>query len=426
MRKLTIFLFCFIFFTNFVNAKWDVCKYEKKYSQIWYYNNCDNKKLEIKKVEKKETTKKESKKGRLYTSTSKNELPEWANPTDKVLKYYANRYSKHSITRKGFKFKVKADGDYKKFNSNLITDDFVTEQLSNTALLSYIMYSNGEILIDQKTEKYSKYFNDNTKWQSMSMGKSIISYMIGHAICRGYISGINETMNWDIFDNTYYENAKLINVLNMASSNPINHNTGYKKWPNNSTIQGIMKREIKNTVPGKNVYHYSNVDTNVVASYLLHKMGHKDFKKLLNEIFNEKINVQYDVSLFKQEDASSKTESLTYAFHITRYDYLRIAAVMLDDWNLNTCEGQYLKSLHKNRIEKGKTNNRNTTDAFSHTKHYGGQFHMGISGKRDKPIFIMDGYGGQTITIDFENNKIFTTHAIHRNYNWMKLVHEKL
>ena len=25
----------------------------------------------------------------------------------------------------------------------------------------------------------------------------------------------------------------------------------------------------------------------------------------------------------------------------------------LDDWNNNTCEGQYLKSLHENRIKKG-------------------------------------------------------------------------
>jgi hypothetical protein len=47
---------------------------------------------------------------------------------------------------------------------------------------------------------------------------------------------------------------------------------------------------------------------------------------------------------------------------------------------------------------------------------------MGIRGKRDKPIFIMDGFAGQTITIDFENNKIVSTMAIHRDYNWSKLV----
>ena len=387
----------------------DVCKHEQKYSQIWYINGCDGETLEIKKV-----------KLPTYNNTSKNELPEWANPTDKVLKYYANRYSKKHSTRKGYKFVVKADGEYKIFDKNTTTDKFVTEQLNTTALLSYIAFADGQIVVDQKTEKYSKYFNDKTKWTSMSMGKSIISYMTGHAICRGHISGINETMNWDIFDNTYYENAKLINVLNMASGNPKNHNRDYKKWPNNSTIQGIMKREIKNTTPGENVYNYSNVDTNVVASYLLHKMGHKDFKKLLNYFFNEKVNVQHNVKLFKQENASSKTESLTYAFYITRYDYLRIAVAMLDDWNNNTCEGQYLKDLYENKINKfdGQYYEGSGTDAFSNPTYYAGFFHT-----YDKPIFVMDGYGGQTISIDFENNKIYTTHAIHRNYDWMKLVH---
>jgi hypothetical protein len=408
MQKLLITaLFTLIFSTNTVAN--EVCEKEKKYSQAWYYNNCDGKTLEIKKVKK------------LYISTSKNELPWDVFPTEKVLKYYANRYSKKHITRKGYKFTIKADGEYKIFDKNITTDKFVTEQLNTTALLSYIAFADGQIVVDQKTEKYSKYFNDKTKWTSMSMGKSIISYMTGHAICRGYISGINETMNWDIFDNTYYENAKLINVLNMASGNPKNHNRDYKRWPNSSTIQGIMKREIKNTTPGEHVYNYSNVDTNVVASYLLHKMGHKDFKKLLNYLFNEKVNVQYNVKLFKQEDASSKTESLTYAFYLTRYDYLRVAVAMLDDWNNNTCEGQYLKDLYENKIHKGKSKNANSTDAFSNPTYYAGQFHT----YADKPIFVMDGYGGQTISIDFENNKIYTTHAIHRNYDWMKLVHSK-
>ena len=48
-----------------------------------------------------------------------------------------------------------------------------------------------------------------------------------------------------------------------------------------------------------------------------------------------------------------------------------------------------------------------------------------ISKKRDKPIFILDGFGGQNITIDFENNKIIAILSIHRDHNWMKLVHSK-
>ena len=81
-----------------------------------------------------------------------------------------------------------------------------------------MVYENDTIVQDEITpeDRFGKYFKNDTKWQSMSMGKSIISYIAGHAICRGYISGINETLDWDIFDNTLYEGQKLINVLNMS------------------------------------------------------------------------------------------------------------------------------------------------------------------------------------------------------------------
>ena len=51
---------------------------------------------------------------------------------------------------------------------------------------------------------------------------------------------------------------------------------------------------------------------------------------------------------------------------------------------------------------------------------------MDSGGKnKNRPVFQIDGWGGQTITIDFEQNKIIAILAIHRDYNWMKLVHSK-
>src|SRR6056300_92037 len=429
MKKIYLTLFLLLFSTS--AFAFDVCEHEKKYSQIWYVNNCDGKKLVINKEKKKETTKKESKKSKLYTSTSKNELPEWANPTDKVLKYYAKKYSKHSKTRKGFKFKIKASENFRKFNFNLRTDDYVNQQLKDTALLSYLVFENDTIVQDEITpeDRFGKYFKNETKWQSMSMGKSIISYIAGYAICRGYISGINETLDWDIFDNTLYEGQKLINVLNMSSgSKEYKDVQGFKnskRWVNNPTTQSVMKKELKNSKAGDIRYNYSNMDTNVVASYVLYKMGQDNFVILLNEIFVNKVGIEHDIFLFKQEDAKKKIPSLTYAFYITRYDFLRIAVTILEDWENNTCEGKYLKSLWEKRVNKEQYF-RNDYDGFTNPKQYGGQFHIGISGKRDTPIFIMDGFGGQTININFEDKKIISTLSVHRNYNWMKLVHEKL
>ena len=61
--------------------------------------------------------------------------------------------------------------------------------------------------------------------------------------------------------------------------------------------------------------------------------------------------------------------------------------------------------------------------AHRNTKSYGGFFHLEPSGMKDRHIFIMDGYGGQTLTIDFDSGRIVTTLAVHRDFNWMKIAH---
>ena len=95
---------------------------------------------------------------------------------------------------------------------------------------------------------------------------------------------------------------------------------------------------MKNTKAAKSKYSYSNLNTNLVGSYVLYKMGHKDFKEMLNEIFANKVGIEYDMIIKKQRKAKRNQASLTYGMHITRYDYLRIAVAMLDDLNKNTCE----------------------------------------------------------------------------------------
>ena len=368
------------------------------------------------------------------------EIPNDANPDYKILKYYLKKYIKDRQDRKGYKFKVKASKNFKKFNFNLKKDDFVNKQLNETAMLSYLMYDNGNITIDEITpeERFGKIFKNNTQYISNSVGKSLISYITGHAICKGYISGINHRLNdWSVLENTLFYDQPIINLLNMSSGSQNYAHTVYgllgsDRWVNSVSVQSIMKKELKNSEIARLRYNYSNLDTNIVASYVLYKMGHKEFKNLLNEILVDKAGIEHDLWLFKQVP-SSKEATLTYSYYASRYDYLRIAAAMLEDWNNNTCEGQYLKSLFENRIKKidpsdptAWTLESVSDDGWGSTSTYGGQFHMDITEMEDRPIFVMDGYGGQSHNIDFENNKIISIMAIHRDYDWMKLVHQKL
>ena len=81
-------------------------------------------------------------------------------------------------------------------------------------LLSYMKYDNGKITINQTNDKYD--YDTSKQWHSQSVGKSIVSYMTGHAICKGYIdNGINHIVTMPMIENTLYNNQKLIDLLNM-------------------------------------------------------------------------------------------------------------------------------------------------------------------------------------------------------------------
>jgi CubicO group peptidase (beta-lactamase class C family) len=50
------------------------------------------------------------------------------------------------------------------------------------------------------------------------MGKSITSYLTGHAICQGYIKSVDAPIeDWPLMENTLYYGQPLINLLNMQA-----------------------------------------------------------------------------------------------------------------------------------------------------------------------------------------------------------------
>jgi hypothetical protein len=358
-------------------------------------------------------------KGYPYNS---HEIPENAVPNEKILKHYLKKYIS-SRTKEDFKVKVKATDNYKRLNFKLTSDDYVKKQMNETAMLSYLMYENGNITIDEINKKYEKNFKNKTLYVSHSVGKSLVSYVTGHAICKGYIGDIHQPIDWNVLENTLYEGQPIINLLNMASGDHFYVDSmmglrNSKRWVNNVSMKSVMKKELKDSIRGDLKYNYSNLDTNIVASYLVYKMGNKEFKKLVKEILVDKAGIEHNVNLFKRNG-----NSISYSYYASRYDYLRINIAMLEDWNNDTCEGQYLKSLYENKVNKN--SRERGIDGWGIPKAYSGQFHTDIPGLK-RPIFVMDGFGGQSHVIDFEKNRIISVMAIHRNYNWKKLVLKKL
>ena len=346
------------------------------------------------------------------------------------------------------KFETKGSQDFYKFQSNLRKDKDVLKEIKNnkeTGLISYLLFEDNKIVIDESDipiEVQGDRIIDGLL-PSHSMGKSLVSYVTGHAICEGYISSVDERLTgWDVIENTLYEDQVLIDLLNMAAGDqeyigerlrPREDNFLKRSKVNGNLIplKRIMELDLLNSKKSKPVYNYSALTTHVIMNYVIYKTD-DDWQKLLNKVFNEHVKVKNSV-YFTKTPKVGRYEKLVgyeqtgrYSFYATRYDYLRIAKTIMEDWNNDTCAGKYLKTIYERRIEKA-DNVKDPDDVGLYTEKYGGQFHFDIFGlKKTRKIIGMDGFAGQQILIDVDNKKIIVVNSLYRNYNWKKIVYKKI
>ena len=339
---------------------------------------------------------------------------------------------------------IEGSEDHYKFQSNLREDKDVLKEFKNnkeTGIISYLLFEDNKIVID--VADIPKYVSSGEKiinglLPSHSMGKSLVSYVTGHAICEGYIDSVNVKLNdWPLIKDTLYEDAVLLDLLNMRGGDQKwvgerrnvgsdNRIKGKKKEENVNVIGlvKVMNEYLKGTEKNKLIYNYSALTTNVIMNYVKHKAG-DDWDKLLHKVFNEHVKVKKNVQ-FQKSRRYGDFVSARYSFYADRYDYLRIAKTMMEDWHNDTCAGRYLKTIYENRIQK-KDNVKHTTDVGLYTKSYGGQIHFDIFGiKKERKILGLSGFAGQQILIDLDNKRIIVVSSLYRNYNWKKIVYKKI
>ena len=340
---------------------------------------------------------------------------------------------------------IKGSENHFKFQSNLREDKDVLKEFKNnknTGIISYLLFENDKIVIDvsdiPKKISSGDYIIDGLL-PSHSMGKSLVSYVTGHAICEGYIDSINVKLNdWPLIKNTLYQDAVLLDLLNMKGGDQKwvgerrnvgsdNRIKGGKPEENVNVIglEKVMNKYLKGTEKSKLIYNYSALTTNVIMNYVKFKAG-DDWDKLLHKVFNEHVKVKNSVQFQRSNRKYAKTNyvSARYSFYANRYDYLRIAKTMMEDWHNDTCAGKYLKTIYENRIKK-KDNVKDSIDVGLYTKSYGGQIHFDLFGiKKERKILGLSGFAGQNILIDLDNKRIIVISSLYRNYNWKKIVYK--
>ena len=354
-------------------------------------------------------------------------IPDRANPRpdDEALNFYLRRYLDDPA-----KFgKISSPGADRprEFNTNLRESAHVTQLLATTAMFSVLMYENGAVSIDQvaKTDRFQGQIHNGTPLYSMSIGKSMVAYLLGHAICAGHIRGVDQKLDdWDLVKNTLYENQSLRDLMYMRAGDQAYVASSNLKTGQNVNVSGLAAvlsgplRESKKgfTAP----FNYNDLPPNIVLNYIAYKTG-QDLHAFFADVFRQRVRVKDEVFFLSARGVPAAAGPAVSIFYATRHDYLRIAVTMLEDWNTNNCVGQYLKALYKDRRAKDNTANR-ADSPMRLLKSYSGFFHMDSDYLGNRPVFTLLGHGGQNILIDFERGKILAVHSVHQDYDWQAAI----
>lgn len=359
------------------------------------------------------------------------ELPQFLDPppNDQTLAVYFNKWIRQSNSPR---YLVSGSDEPR---SIVIADRFsnyLDEQLRYGSVLSYLFYDGSSVIYDATApeDRFAPFtpINDETPFRSNSVGKSLVSYILGNAICEGYIDNLDGNLSdWPLVANTLYETSSLIDLLNMRARDQhiVSEEEGFissGRWFNNHPIASFANQELQNTEPNSTqVYNYHGFATNLLLNYVIFKTG-GDWEEFLERIIRDKIGMSDDFR-FQGQNQPNELGPGWYSFFATRYDYMRFALTVLEDWQTENCVGDYLRDIYENRISMGHNYNdpQRMTDV---AKSYGGQFLFDFDGMRDRTLFGMNGYGGQNILIDMDSGRIAITNAAHTNFDWRTLVYD--
>lgn len=369
-------------------------------------------------------------------------IPFKENPDLNTLRYYMFRYNSDTRrSRSPYSSRtIEPSSNPYKFKFDLTDYEFLNKELKRKGIVSYLYFEKGKVIIDKMSPKnrLGELIDNKTRLRSNSMGKSLVSIILGHAICEGYIESVDSKINdWPLLKGSLYENHKLIDLLNMASGDQkyvydsfllkngkANRDKGYEVDDMSARFLGTQFRN--KIASKKRIYNYNNVNTNLILNYALFKLK-GNFDNLLNKIFQEKVRIKHPVFFFKK-DGSDDVGNADPMFYATRFDYLRIAKMMMDDYQNNTCFGKYLKEIYKRKIRKnlGNHDGMRGEPRYNRTFSYGGQFHLDWPGLKDKVVFAMGGRSGQAILVDMDSSRIIVLNSIHYNNDRFRFNEKKL
>ena len=370
------------------------------------------------------------------------EIPKSARPNDATISYYEIKRQLFidNRIRQGRMYTIHPIGNALPFKLKTETTSLsLNKELSEGYMLSYLYYENGVIKYDGKARdgRFKNNINNQTYFFTRGTGKSIVSYIVGHAICDGYITSIDEIIDWPMMRKTLYQGQPLRDLLNMSAGD--RHTVDKKAFRvmgsgfhhrhlGLNTIAELLEgTKSKFTFNKTKEVFYNNVLADVIHNYVVFK-ANKKYDELMRKVFQDKIKIKNIVFIEKHAITSSndnyigdpQTRATTY-FLMTRMDLLRTAEAIMKDYKNNTCVGQYLKEVQS----KARYWHRPSKSGLSvTTREYGAMFYFGYDGMYGRNIFGTVGGNGQNMMIDMDNSRIIVTNSAATGWSQKKFIHE--
>jgi len=192
-------------------------------------------------------------------------------------------------------------------------------------------------------EKYFHGADQNSRFVSQSVSKSIVSILIGTAVDDGTINSVNDRVATYLpyLSHGGYRDATVENLLQMSTA--VNYSEDYKNPHSGAALIGAAlltgKPSFKefaesigptSTRPGTK-FQYQSVNTQVLG-LMLEKVTGKRLNEYAQEKLWEKIGAQSDAFFY---ESKNQPDTCAFAcFNATTRDYARVGLMMLEGGTL--------------------------------------------------------------------------------------------
>ncbi|MDC1118406.1 hypothetical protein OAT77_05445 [Alphaproteobacteria bacterium] len=256
----------------------------------------------------------------------------------------------------------------------------------------------------------------------MPLGKSLAGYMIGHAICQGYIEYIEQSLSdWPLVADTFIADLTVRDVINATMGNQrfIKNNEIFKSGNRvDGSLRDMILTDLMGTKAGTKRFEYGQLSSVIALNYIAFKTEH-EFRDFSNSVLRDHVHLS-DLLFWAHAGHGQEKHGIIHPnFNAIRSDALRIGIAILEDWNKNNYVEKFLKDVYANGVKKKPLQLKD--QGWGYSREYAGFSHTKYK-TVDANVMGMDGYGGISMLINFDDNRIVYAHVVNRDYDHRKLI----